>query len=521
YTIPCLIEVLGQPHWEVIKPLLRACPQPEIVLPLLVTDPADVERYLLALEVLREEFHYPTVLPWLISGLANDQTREHTRRLIVTMARTSDGDLLPDIVRLFNPSIARPEPLPGPLPEVQRALQELLITELAADSLPALVLGLAEPPLREGCADSLMMLAYVPQRQEAVLQAVLHALRNPAQRLGAHQTLVRCGDLAAQSVCDLVRGNDYDLVKEACAILAEMGVAAFPSIYQLAHDPQHHVHAEVIFHLIPVEIISKGLLTYFASNDQQKEATALYLLALDMHDEQNARPGNASLPSALLAQTLGHANEDVCLRTLSALLFFSNGRRSQMAQQMVSAITQASGAHFSPAYLRALSLLGQEAADPLGLAIHTPQLPENIRLEMLGTLGTLAEDEQLAAYVKILAAGANGTGGGHRARGLRALGGLLAGGLYHEKKLEAIREDLSASSKAQDRAAFEFFEVLLGKRSLPEILRLREVINRQQDDIDRLNQQIRQQEEELTRTRQRAEQAKAHAMSLPKQLNRR
>ncbi|HEU5370165.1 MAG TPA: hypothetical protein VFU69_16960, partial [Ktedonobacterales bacterium] len=521
YTMPYLIEVLGQPHWQVIKPLLRTCPQPEIVLPLLLTDPADVQRYLLALEVLREEFHYPTVLPWLMSGLANDQTREHTRRLIATMARTYDGNLLPDIVRLFNPAIAQPEPLPGPLPAVQRTLQALLTTELAENSLPALVLGLAEAPLREGCTDSLVTLAQVPQRQAAVIQAVLQALRNPAQRLGAHQTLVKCGDLAAQPVCDLVRGNDQDLVREARVILAEMGAAAFPSIYQLAHAPRYHAHAEDIFRLIPIEVIARGLLAYFASRDREKEATAFYVLALGMHDEQSARPGRASLTSALLTQALEHANEDVCLRALSALLFFSNGRRAHLAQQMVSALTQASESQAYTAYLHALSLLGPDAADPLGLALQTPQIPENVRLAMIGTLGALTEDEQVAAYVNFLAAGTSATVNGHRARGLRALGGLLAGGHYHEKKLEAIRENLSASSKAQDRAAFEFFEVLLGKRNLPEILRLREIITRQQEDIDRLHQQIRQQEEELAQAGLRTQQAEAHVMSSHKLLNKR
>ncbi len=517
YTMPYLVEVLGQPHWQVIKPLLRACPQPEIILPLLLTDPADVQRYLLALEVLREEFHYPTVLPWLMAGLANDQTRDHTRRLIATMARTYDGDLLPDIVRLFNHAIAQPEPLSGPLPAVQRTLQELLTTELAENSLPALALGLAEAPLREGCTDALVALAQVPQRQAAVLQAVLQALRNPPQRLGAHQMLVKCGDLAAPSVAELVRGNDQNLVREARVILAEMGAAAFPSIYHLAHDPQHHAHAEDIFRLIPVETIAQGLLTSFASHERQQEAAALYLLALGMHDEQEARPGRGSLTSALLSQALDYADEDVCLRALSALLFFANGRRASLAQQMVNEITQASEEQAYPAYLRALSLLGADAADPLGLALHTPHLAEEVRLAMIGTLGTLAEDEQVAAYVNILAAGTGGTANGHLARGLRALGGLLLGGFYHEKKLEAIRDSLGASSKAQDRAAFEFFEVLLGKRNLPEILRLREMINRQQSDIDRLNQRIRQQEEELARARQRAEQAEAQQ----KLLNRR
>ena len=180
---------------------------------------------------------------------------------------------------------------------------------------------------------------------------------------------------------------------------------------------------------------------------------------------------------------------------------------------MVSAITQTAEAQVPPEFLRALSLLGKDAADRLGLAIHNHDISENVRLEMIGLLGTLAEDEQIAAYVLALAAGANGTANSHRALGLRALGGLLAGGIYDEKKLEQIREDLSTSSKAQDRAACEFFDVLLGKRSQPETGRLREIISRQQDDIDRLNKRIQQQEEELAQARQRAEKVEIRAMS--------
>ncbi len=432
-----------------------------------------------------------------------------------------DGDLLPDIVRLFNPAIAQPEPLPGPLPEVRRTLQELLTTELAQNSLPALVLGLAEPPLRGSCADSLVTLAHIQQRQQEVLQAVLRALHNQAQRLGAHHTLVKCGDLATRLVCDLVRGNDPVLVREACTILAEMGSTAFPSIYQLAHDPEYHALAENILTLIPAEIISKGMLAYFASNEWQKEATAFYLLAMSMHDEQSARPGSSSLGSALLAHMLADTNSDVWLPSLIALLFFAHGRRADMALRMVSAIPQTAAARVPPDFLRALSLLGKDAADRLGLAIQNRDVSANVRLEMIGLLGTLAEDEQLAAYVLALAAGANGTANSHRALGLRALGGLLAGGIYDEKKLERIREDLSASSKTQDRAACEFFDVLLGKRSQPESGRLRELISRQQDDIDRLNQRIRQQEEELAEARQRAEKVESRATSSQKLLNRR
>ena len=189
-----------------------------------------------------------------------------------------------------------------------------------------------------------------------------------------------------------------------------------------------------------------------------------------------------------------------------------------MALRMVSAITQTAEAQVPPEFLRALSLLGNDAADRLGLAIHNSGISESVRLQMVGLLGTLAEDEQIAAYVLALAAGANGTANSHRALGLRALGGLLAGGIYDEKKLAQIRADLSASSKAQDRAACEFFDVLLGKRSQPESGRFDEIISRQQEDIARLNKRIHQQEEELAQARQRAERAEIRATSSQKSV---
>ena len=193
-----------------------------------------------------------------------------------------------------------------------------------------------------------------------------------------------------------------------------------------------------------------------------------------------------------------------------------------MAQEIVSILTKTSEEHFCTEYMRTLFLLGKDAVDPLGFAMNTPDLSEKVRLEMIGILGALAEDEQVTEYVKILATGSNGTGNFlHRALGLRALGGLLVGGIYNEKKLEEVRKDLSASSKPQDRAAFEFFDVLLGTRNLSEIVRLQEVINRQQDDIDRLSKLTRQQEEELTQAYQHAKQAETGLTSFQKQLNRR
>jgi hypothetical protein len=192
-----------------------------------------------------------------------------------------------------------------------------------------------------------------------------------------------------------------------------------------------------------------------------------------------------------------------------------------MGQQIVRALSQTSVEHFSSAYTGILFLLGKDAVDPLDVAMLSADLPEHIRLELTGTLAALMESEQVTAYVDVLAAGTNGTGNiSHRALGLRALGGLLAGGLYHAKKLEKIRQDLSTSTKPQDRAAFEFFDVLLGKRNLPELLRLRDQVSKQQEDLISLRKLTNQQEEELQKNRQYAQQAETRMLTFQKQLNR-
>src|SRR5262249_19026668 len=148
---------------------------------------------------------------------------------------------------------------------------------------------------------------------------------------------------------------------------------------------------------------------YFASNEWRQEATAFYLLAMSMHDEQSAPPGSARLGSTLLAEMLQDTAGDAGLPALSALLFFAHDRPAERAVQLVSALAQSAESQVPSALLRALSLLGKDAADRLALAMHNHELPETVRLEMTGLLGTLAEDEQLAAYVLALAAGSNGT----------------------------------------------------------------------------------------------------------------
>jgi hypothetical protein len=317
--------------------------------------------------------------------------------------------------------------------------------------------------------------------------------------VGAHHTLVQCGPIAAQAVCELITESDPELVREAHTILTEMGETALPYIYQLAHDPQQRAQAEDILQRIPAEIISQGLLACFVSNDRHKEEIAFYLLAMSIDTENSSRSGRLSLTSELLAQVVKHEGSEGCLRTLSALLFFYHERRAELAQHIVSAVAQMSKAYPCAEYMRMLFLLGKDAIDALRGALNTPGLPEKTRLKMVSTLGALAEDELVTEYVNILAGSTNGTlNFSLRALGLRALGGLLTGGIYNDKRLEEIRKEPGASSKPQDIAAFEFFDVLLRKRSLPALVRLREALHKQQGDTDHLNKLTRQRKEELT-----------------------
>ena len=525
-TMPHLVKALGKVDWQVIlEPLLLGCPEPALVIPLLVEELGDAQQQRAAGEVLLK-FPPALVLPWLMTGLERSDASQYTRWLIVQMislSRQQHTNLLPNVVQLFDSAVVQRASTPS---EARRALHELLTHELADFSLPALINGLAEQALMEDCTISLVALADEPGKLDDVLAAVLQALRNPQKCRGAHNTLVRCGELAAKQVCDLLQDNDVAIIEEARTILAEMGKIAFPYIYQLAHHPQHISDARKIFTLMPATTVANGLLSFLASNDMQEIEIAFYLLSVSI--EQAYRSGRFDITKAILQQTLEQPASDVRLRILTVLLFFNSNtqqqQRSKIAEQLIEAITH------SPEYhaecMRAISLLGKQAEAPLVEVITAQRVPIKVQLEAIGTLGTISAHPQITGLVKDLAARtsshmlqtANAKTLDLRQQewGLRALGGLLASGIYDMGELVRLQHSSKISG---DHTAREFYEVLLGTRNLPHIEQLAEQIQQCESTIADLERHVQQQKRRANDAESRADAADARASNAERHAN--
>src|SRR5205823_377925 len=116
-TMPHLVKALEKTDWQdVLEPLLLGCPEPPIVIPLLVDELGKSQRRKAAGNILLKFFHNygkdgPGLLQWLLPGLENTNARAYTKGLITQMVyqQYHKADLLPDIVSLFEPAAARPE----------------------------------------------------------------------------------------------------------------------------------------------------------------------------------------------------------------------------------------------------------------------------------------------------------------------------------------------------------------------------------------------------------------------------
>jgi hypothetical protein len=511
-TMPHLVKALNRAGWQVVlEPLLLGCPEPAIVIPLLVDELGDAQRRGPAGEVLLK-FNHPLVVPWLISGLENSSARQSTKWLIaqmVDLSRQHNIDLLPHVVGLFNPAAVQPQRSDIPS-EPRIALRELLTHELASVSLPALINGLEKQPLIEDCMLSLVALVNVSGRQDDVLQAVLQALHNPYKRPGAHNTLVRCGQLAAEAVCSLLQDGDSAIVDEARSILAEMGELAFPLIHKLAHDPQRISDAKRIFMLMPSSTAAKGILSFLASSDIQEMEMAFYLLYMSIDNEY--RSGRIDITGAMLQQAQKQPSDDVRLRVITALLFFNNNTQTQQRKKIAEHIIEAikSSPEYHAEFMRALLLLGKQAEEPLANVIDATKVSSRVQLEAIGTLGTLIDHPTVTRYVKDLTAA-----GGKRTRdlrlqeqGFRALGGLLASGIYNREELTQFQNN---SKRNGDLASFEFYDVLLGTRNMPEIKRLKEQVRQLQSRADAAEQRAGDAESRADRATRRADAAEQRA----------
>lgn len=478
-TMPHLVRALSKEGWkDVIEPLLLDCPEPAVAITLLVEKLGEVQLRVPAGSVLLDSFlkFGPQLLPWILPGLQNTNARTYTRGLIVQMVdlyqQNSKKNLLPNVVNLFEFAATRLE--------VRAVLRDLLTQELANSSLPALIDGLQKPSLREDCCSSLVTLVSLPDRQDEVLQEVLKALRNPHMRQGAHNTLVRCGQLTVKPVYGLLWDDDNTIIDEARSILAEMGEIAFPFIYKLAHDSQRISDAKIIFMRMSGSMAASSLLPYLypSNTDIQQVEMAFYLLSIRIENEYLL--GKFDMTLAMLQKALEQPDSDVRLRVLTLLLFFNSNTQTQQRKKIAEHIvnTIKSSPEYHAEFMRILPLLGNQAIEPLAnvVSLDRGRVPPKVYLDAVGTLGMLEAHPRLTDYVKDLARSTQGSKTmdlNVQAQGLRAFGGLLASGIYDWEELNKLQ---NISKRENDLTSFEFYDVLLGQRNMPEIAELNNTI---------------------------------------------
>lgn len=517
-TMPYVVKALNRAGWQkTLEELLLSCPENDTVITLLVDELSDGQRSQPASTVLLQ-FNSLLVLPRLLPGLERDDARSATKTLIVNMvaAYQTPNDLLPHIISLFKPAATRPV--------VRVALRELLTHELATISLPALIHALQEQPLIEDCSLALETLVNLRQKQQEVLQAVLQALRDPYKRLGAHSTLVRFGQVAAQSVYNLLWDTNSSITSEARAILADMGEIAFPFIHKLAHDPQRASDAKDIFMRMDGSAAARGLIPFIVSNDFQEMEMAFYLLSMRINEEY--RSNVFSMTKAIAEQATVQQNSDERLRILTILLFFnSNSRiqqRKKVAELIIAAIQKAPEYHAE--FMHALLILGKQAEEPLAQILDEPTLSTIVRLEAIGTLSTLSLHPKILSYIKGLTARTQNSGGKTRNLaeldseldlGFRALGGLLSSGIYNTEELRVL---LQNSKSEGDLTSFEFYDVLLSTRNMPTIKKLNQQVEQNENTIAQQQANIRGKENTIEQLTQHTQQLTQQVQQFTRQV---
>ena len=474
-----LVEALNNPGWQpVIAKFLR---KNLASIPYLIQQFGDVERDIPAYTTLME-FDSRQIIPSLILGLQEIRTRPRTRHLTEEIVRREET-LLPEIIRLFNPDFSH---LPSLPPEARTALQEVLIQELADKSLHELIQGLRDRLLIDGCSSTLAMLARQQGKSVVVVQAALSALRDTELRLGARQTLVRIGEPALRPVSDLLSDYDPAVINTVRDILSDMGPLAFPILHELFHDPQFAQEASTIFRRMSTANAAVGLVKYLASNDLLEIELAQYLLYTRIDEEDRAH--KAEMIPALLEQAQGEYSYR--LRIIAALLLFNGS--SSTRQSLASHVVHSVMTHptYNKEFMWLLPFLGEQAVKPLENLLAKQNVPLQVQEEATGVLGILRRNERVEEYVAEFASNkpqlfSQQTRQLYNPLHLRALGGLLASGKYNRDTLMQLRAASQPGS-----AAYEFYDVLLGSRNMPELKQLREDLTKEKAKVSRLTLEL-------------------------------
>jgi HEAT repeat protein len=485
-TVSPLIEALHNPDWQpAIEKFLLSYP---LSIPLLIRELGSVKISEAVFTTLLA-FDSRQIIPSLVIGLADGKTRQRTKHLIETLV-SREQRVVADVISLFDPAVSHVSTLPQ---ETLVALQEVLTQELADVSLPELIKGLGERALVDACSETLVILSRKPGRIDRVVQAALNALTSGSLLNGAKLTLVKIGQPAVEHVSLLLDEKVDSLVAAGQDILSRMGSIAFHIIYKRLLEPKTEEVAAKIYRNMSTASASEGLAAYLSSPDLQQVLIGLHLLYIRVDEEDQGQ--KIEMIPAILEQT---RKDNISLkRVLAALLIFNGSfpQRKRLAAYIVDLLLRYPEHHKE--FLELFPFLGKQAVRPLERILNAKNIPPILVQEAVATLGLITRHEQIETLVSNLATREFAIED-QRTRLLinplhfRALGGLLASGNYNSNVLIEKR-----SEAPQGSSAFEFYDVLLGTRNMPEITRLHarlEVISEEKDqltrEVNRLTQEL-------------------------------
>jgi hypothetical protein len=380
-------------------------------------------------------------------------------------------NVLREITQLFNPP---------PTQRAREVLLNVLSSELADVSLPVLLEGMDDAYLLESVSEVFVRLARKPSLYSTVVDALLQALYSEHQRRGAATALIKIGAPVVAQVGELITDEDPAVAKIARDILREIGVPSLSFIWSAHSDTQHTDRRKAaleVFHKMRTETIKDELVSLLVSSDPDNVGMAVALLLERIHDEEIQRYADQVMVPELVEYLQMHGLEDTNLRVMALLLMLGEHTIVNYLVQTLDEYPE----HRNQ-LLYAFLLLGHEAEAVLQSMFANQNTSAELRAELATILGMMSAPEGVAAYaqnISMYGLAPKRSGAlypDQLAIGLRALGGLLAGGHWDIRTLQELR----ASSKAGS-PEHELFSVLLGWRYASQVEQLQKELDEERE----------------------------------------
>ncbi|HEY4386483.1 MAG TPA: HEAT repeat domain-containing protein, partial [Ktedonobacteraceae bacterium] len=462
-VVPALLDALSQPtQRRVVSNILLDYPDAAIVP--LVGLLGEAERGDTS-SALLPQFGVQVLRPLLA---AFDDTRpgarERGQRIIVALVRQSEDPqgVLRELIQLFNPA---------PTLRAREVLLGVLSSELADVSLPVLLEGMDDAYLLESVSEVFVRLARRPALYNTVVDALLQALYREDQRRGAATALIKIGAPVVTQVGELITDADPAVAKIARDILREIGVPSLSFIWSAHSDTQNIVRREAaleVFHKMRTETIKDELVSLLVSSNPDNIGMAVALLLERIHDEEIQRYADHVMVPELVEYIQMHGLEETNLRVVALLLMLGE---HAVINYLIQTLDEYPEHRKQLVYT--FLLLGRETEDALQEVFVDQNTSPELRAELATVLGMMSAPEEVAEYAQNiskygLAPQRSGTLYPDQLTiGLRALGGLLAGGYWDTRTLQELRASSTSGSPEH-----ELFSILLGWRYAPQVEQL-------------------------------------------------